>query len=34
MNRDDKTKGGDTMFLDEYLMDRKGLFNEWEMQQN
>lgn len=34
LNRDDKTKGGDTMFLDEYLMDKKAIHDEWEMQQN
>lgn len=34
LNRDDKTKGGDTMFLDEYLMDKKNAYDEWEMQQN
>lgn len=31
INRDDKTKGGDSIFLDEYLLDRKGAFDEWEM---
>lgn len=26
----DKSKGGDSMFLDEFVMNKKNLFEEWE----